>query len=284
LAVDRFDTPTGDDLRRGYRFWGFVISLILLIELAGAARGWLERHDFVTIPWTTISEMVGHLEDLWPGTAVFVVAIIAPVALYALGPLESERRSPLGRWHAGSPPGKRLYWYSAWFVLVISSAVGVLAVLIFEDDFVRAYFIYGTLFAVGIVIPSLLVLAFDREVGFPSLFVTISHVRRRHDWKAWLATTALAAGLAILVIHLAFYPWPDITKEPVEYAGLTATQARTRAVETVPPSFRYSTQARAVVNARETWTVFFIAADGSESSCVVNVTEHSLTRSGDCGS
>lgn len=281
------EAPPRDDLHRGYRFWGVVTAVILLVELAGAGSGWLDRNVGVTIPWTTISGMVGHLEDLWPGTAVFVVAIIAPAAFYALGPLEPAHQSKLGRWYLKSPPSKRAQWYTLWVVFAASAVVGLFAVSIFDDNFVRAYFIYGALFAFGIVIPSILVLAFDRDVGFTSLFVTIKHLRERRDWKAWLATTALSAGLAILVIHLAFYPWPDITKESVRYAGLTAQEARSKAVREVAQtpsaaSFEYSTQARGVVNARDAWVVFFVAADGSESSCVVNVTEQSALPTGDC--
>jgi hypothetical protein len=68
------------------------------------------------------------------------------------------------------------------------------------------------------------------EPGFTSLCVTIGALRRRSDWLARLLTIALTAGLGILAIHLAFYPWPDITKEPVQYAGLTARDARDKAV------------------------------------------------------
>jgi hypothetical protein len=69
----------------GYLFWGVTIGVILLVELAGAAGHWLNKHIHVDIPWTTISGMVGHLEDLWPAT-VIVVAILAPAAFYALAP------------------------------------------------------------------------------------------------------------------------------------------------------------------------------------------------------
>jgi hypothetical protein len=265
-----------------------VVPLILAIELAGALRGWLDDHVGVTIPWTTISEMVGHLEDLWPGTAVFVVALIAPAAFFALSPPGSAHRTELGRWHMGSGTPAPAQIYTPWVVLAACAAVAVAAVAIFDDDFVRAYFIYGALFTLGILVPSILVLAFDREVGFTSLFVTIRALRERPDWRAWLASTALSAGLAILVIHLAFYPWPDITKEPVQHAGLTATEARTKAVRAVrqlppgPAPLEYSTQARGVVNARDAWIVFFVASDGSEFSCVVNVTERSVEPTGDC--
>src|SRR6266508_3107906 len=199
--------PPANALRRGYRFWGLVVVVILAVEGAGAIRGsrwyeehFLEHHSWATIPWTTISGMVGPLEELFPGTAVFVVAIIAPVAFYALIPVPlppNATRTELGRVHFGSRVPEPIPWYSAWAVFIASAVVGFLAVYFFDDDFVRAYCIYGALFALGIVIPSLLLL-FHLEPGFTPLFVTIDALRARRDRRAKLATISLAAGLAIL--------------------------------------------------------------------------------------
>jgi hypothetical protein len=86
-------------------FWGIVIGAILLVELAGALGSWLDDHIGVEIPWTTISGMVGHLEDLWPTSAVVVVGIIAArrvlrpcaegrAARPAQPPVGSERAHP----------------------------------------------------------------------------------------------------------------------------------------------------------------------------------------------
>jgi hypothetical protein len=238
--------------------------------------------------------MVGHLEDLWPTAAVFVVAIIAPAAFYALAPLPVARPSPvprsrLGRRYLGASPSKGpMPWYNAWVVFGLSVIVGVVAVSVFDDDFHRAYLIYGSLFFFGIVVPSFLLIVLRREVGFTSLFCTITQLRERGDWKARLATVALTAGLAILAIHLAFYPWPDITKEPVNYAGLSATDARSKAVVEVmqlrvgAPTLVYSTQARGVVNGKEAWIVYFNAADGSDSGCVVVVKGDTVDPSLEC--
>jgi hypothetical protein len=291
--------PTPAETRAGYQFWGVVIGGILLVELAGALGGWLDKHVGVEIPWTTISGMVGHLEDLWPAAAVVVVALLAPAAFYALVPSETGKPGPsiqigprtrLGRLYVGPEPTEPPEWrYNAWAVLVPSAIVGVIAVLVFDDDFYRAYLIYGALFFFGILVPHLLVLALRKEVvAFPSLFVTIRELRSEHDWKAWLATTALSAGLAILVIHLAFYPWPDITKAPVRYAGLTANDARKKAKREVKrlrdgaPDLVYSTQARGVVNAREAWVVFFTSSNGADSGCVVTLTDKTFDPTRQC--
>jgi hypothetical protein len=288
--------PGAKEVGAGYLFWGVTIGVILLVELLGALGGWLEDHIGVHVPWTTISGMVGHLEDLWPTTAVIVVAILAPAAFYALAPVEPPnelgplRRSPSGRWYAKGdedrePGSLRWTWgYPPWLVFAICVVVAVVAVLLLDDDFHRAYVIYGTLFIFGIVVPSLLVLA-RRKVGFPSLFVTVAHLRERHDLKAVVATVALSAGLAILVIHLAFYPWPDITKAPVEYAGLTANEAKSKAnreVKKGQPALKYSTQTRGVINAHEAWIVFFTSPNGADSGCVVTVTDEAVHTTDQC--
>jgi hypothetical protein len=284
--------PTAAQIRHGYLFWGPVILGILLVELAGAASHWLKENILhFTIPWTTISGMVGHLEDIWPVSAVFVIAIMAPAVFYALAPRDAPapapggHRSETGRLYLRTPPGEPLSWYTAWVVFILSAIVGTIAVLVFDDNFVRAYFIYGALFAFGIVFPSVLVLLGHREVPFTSLFVTARALRQQRNWIAWLATVAISAGLGILLIHLAFYPWPDITKAPVRYAGLTAREARSKAVRSVkhlqqgPAALVYSTQARGVVNGREAWAVFF--TNGSDSSCVVTATDKLIDPS-DC--
>jgi hypothetical protein len=276
-----------------------TIGVILLVELAGALNHWLNKHIHVDVPWTTISGMVGHLEDLWPTTAVIVVAILAPSAFYALAPagapneLGGLSRGVSGRWHAkGSkhPEARPLKWkwgYPPWLVFAICVVVGALAIWLLNDDFHRAYAIYGALFVFGIVVPSILALT-RYKVGYPSLFVTIRGLRERKDLKAVLATVVLSAGLAILVIHLAFYPWPDITKSPVKYAGLTAHEAKSKANSRIKklrigatPLF-YSTQTRSVVNAREAWLVYFTAVGDVDSGCVATVTERAVDTTAQC--
>jgi len=263
-----------------------VTGAILLVELAGAVADWLDKHFSITIPWTTISGMVGHLEELWPTTAVFVVGIIAPAAVYALAPPPSHRRTPRGRWLLRSGDVRRARWYGAPTALALSAVVGLIAVLVFDDDYHRAEVIYGALFFFGIVVPSLLPLV-RLEPGFTALFATIQNLRRQRNVVAWLATVALSGGMAILIVHLAFYPWPDITKEPVSYAGRTAKEARKRAVARVRQvrpegGLVYSTQARQVVNGKEAWVVFFLGADESDAGCTVILKEDSVAVTPEC--
>jgi hypothetical protein len=70
------------------------------------------------------------------------------------------------------------------------------------------YAIYGTLFVLGVVVPSVLAYAFGRDVPFPTLFRTVALLRRRAHWVA----VVIVAGLTVLAVHLALYPWPDIRR------------------------------------------------------------------------
>jgi hypothetical protein len=104
----------------------------------------------------------------------------------------------------------------------------------------------------------------------------------------------LTGGLAILVIHLALYPWPDITRESTSYAGLSARAAQSKAVKRIKdlraemPALRYSTQTRGIAEGKDAWLVFFTPANGSGaapySGCVVAVRSDGVTTSGECSS
>src|SRR6185437_4753236 len=62
-------------------------------------------------------------------------------------------------------------------------------------------------------------------VPFPPLLFTIKKLRGRLHWLAAL----IVGGLAVLSIHLAFYPWPDLVREPTVYAGMSGTEAHNAA-------------------------------------------------------
>jgi hypothetical protein len=109
----------------------------------------------------------------------------------------------------GRDPVGQYRWYNAWLVIGVSVVAGVVARFALENNYHRAYLIYGVMFLFGIVVPGVLLLAVKREVGFTSLFVTIMNLRSSDRVVSAVVSVALTAGLAILLIHLAFYPWPS---------------------------------------------------------------------------
>jgi hypothetical protein len=68
------------------------------------------------------------------------------------------------------------------------------------------YVVYGILGS-GVAVTSVLAFWFRTDgVPFPTLFRTVKYLQRR----VHVLATVLVAGLAVLAVHLALYPWPDI--------------------------------------------------------------------------
>jgi hypothetical protein len=157
-----------------------------------------------------------------------------------------------------------------------------------DDKLVLGYSIYGSLLVFGVVIPSLLVRVAHRDARFPSVWIPVEVLRKRFPVTPYV----LVGGLAILVIHLALYPWPDITRESTTYAGLSARSAQSKAVKRITdlradlPALRYSTQTRGVAEGKDAWLVFFTPATGSGavpySGCVVATRNDGVTPSAEC--
>jgi hypothetical protein len=271
-AVDEPRARAGEE-RRGYLFWGPVILLVLGVELLGA----LSQSFKNWIPWPTISSTVGHLEKRWDWVAVIVVGLLSAVAFHALATRKRERHD--GRTlRTGAPPAEEASWYSPLLVFALTVLAFAVPYAFDVSKYELGYTIYGTLAVFGIVVPSILAVGFNRLVPFPTLFFTIDRLRHRLHWVALI----LVAGLAILTIHLAFYPWPDITHESASFAGLSPDRARDKATRELRdlrkglPPLAYSTQAKGVVDGSDTWFVYF------RPDCVVQVTKTTASASPSC--
>jgi hypothetical protein len=82
----------------------------------------------------------------------------------------------------------------------------MLAATASSDMYVLGYVIYGLFAIFLVIIPNVMAFWFAREVPFPTLAYTVADLERRRR----PATMIIVAGLVILMIHLAFAPWPDI--------------------------------------------------------------------------
>jgi hypothetical protein len=67
------------------------------------------------------------------------------------------------------------------------------------------YVLYSLIAIFWVIIPNIAAYWFKRDAPYTTLVVTISCLARRLAFAACLA----AALLVILLIHLAFYPWPS---------------------------------------------------------------------------
>jgi hypothetical protein len=215
--------------RRGYGFWGPVVALVLLIEfLAGLSKS--VKNAF---PWPTISSTVGELERRWDWVGVIVVGTIAVALFQAIADRDQRREG--GRAYRRTadatdptdarPRSTEWSWYNWILVLGLEAVAMVLAITLVDSEFARGCIIYGVLGFFGILLPGLLAFWANRIVRFPTLFLTVGKLRHRLH----VVAVTLVAGLSILAVHLAFYPWPDLVRESASFAGLNAYQARTRA-------------------------------------------------------
>ncbi|MGD0272793.1 MAG: hypothetical protein ABSB96_03585 [Gaiellaceae bacterium] len=258
----------------GYAFWGPVALAIVVTEILGALsksfRNW--------IPWPTISGTVGHIEDLDGRWGLAVVTVIAASAFYAV----SYRG---GAVHTGTKPLFKLgfikFRYGWPLVFVMTALVALIVRLALSDEkFHLGYAIYGSFAVFGIAIPMLLVWRKSDRVVFPSLFYTFGKLRERFRWLA----VVVIAGLSILILHLALYPWPNLAREPASYAGLNAYHARAYAQDALKkaanpnakPGLVYSTEGRGISEGHNAWFVYFNVVSGGNSTyagCVVEVTE-----------
>ena len=275
--------PLSKPQKRGFAFWVPVGLVFGAVELAGALSGAFRNY----IPWPTFSTTIGHIEDGASWVGVIVVGAIAMVAYRAATHDSHEERTDHGR--VIPPTAEKadiqtvdlnapvLHFRYDWPFVFITTALVAFAVnrLWSDEKLVLGYSIYGSLLVFGVVVPSLLVRFAHRDARFPSIWIPVEVLRRRYPVTPYL----LVGGLAILVIHLALYPWPDITRESTSYAGLSAGAAKSKAVKEIrgvragKPPLEYSTQTRGIENGKDAWLVFFTPTNGSGaapySGCVV---------------
>lgn len=282
--------------RRGFAFWLPVGLVFGAVELGGALSGAFRNF----IPWPTFSTTIGHIEDGASWVGVIVVGVIAMVAYRAATHDSKEERTLHGRVIPATVTDSDIkqleikapvqaFRYDWPFVFTATALVAFAVNRFWSDEkLVLGYSIYGSLLVFGVVIPSLLVRYAHRDARFPSIWIPVEVLRKRFPVTPYL----LVGGLAVLVIHLALYPWPDITRESTTYAGLSARAAQSKAVKQIKdlradmPALRYSTQTRGVAEGKDAWLVFFTPANGSGaapySGCVVAARSDGVTPSAEC--
>ena len=196
----------------GYGTWLFFGLVFGLPESwAGAASP----------PWPTLSDTIGHLETLWPGTRVVVVVLIALIAYSCVKfppghsgefpAREGEaRRARTGNGRlirlpsTVSPVPALVYIPLALGVVAVGSLI---AALTSSDMFVLGSVLYGLFAIFCVIVPNMLAYWFAADMPFPTFFRTIADLD--HRWRP--AAMVIVAWLVVLMFHLAFFPWPDVT-------------------------------------------------------------------------
>jgi hypothetical protein len=277
----------------GYLVWtafGVVVAVPELWAAIGGDGFW----------WPTISSTVGHLEEKWAVVAIVPVGLLAASAytlaryepglvvqagdqalrrtregrLTRLGDVSPQQLPELALSARARSAGRRRWRFLPYFVLATVVVIGGSWLASKgENKWLLGYVLYSLIAVFWMLLPNWLAYRHRTDVPFTTLFFTLRCLRRRLQFVA----LALMAGLAILTVHLAIYPWPDLARESASYAGLTPSKARARAtselqrqVPTQP--LQFSAESRGISAGRKAWFVYFLTADGSKN-CLVLVTQ-----------
>lgn len=296
----------------GYAVWGTAGLVIATPEIAAAVGGDGFR-------WRTISTTTGHLEDVWPTFGIVPVALIVVLGYGALrfsyksdsrsvqpffkaGPrgdaglptgLVGVARSEYGRPirgdfdpETGSVNGHRrrvipIHWYFPLSVAIIAFAS--LAASQLDNPWALEYVMYGLIALFGIVIPTVLSYL-HTDLPYYNALATL----RALDKRLHLVGYVIAAGLGILFVHLAFYPWPDFGRTHAVWAGNSPGRAQEIAEQKVAearrglPPLKVLTGDRIVTGGHQkAWHFYFETSAGSPSACTVVVQSSNATVS-DC--
>ncbi|HZT46007.1 MAG TPA: hypothetical protein VFA24_07485 [Gaiellaceae bacterium] len=194
----------------GYGVWGLAGAVIAGPELWAAVEG--DASD-----WPTISGTVGYLEYWHPWVAVVVLGTLVWAAFHAVRyeaeraaaetPETSLRRTGGGRMTmADDVRGLNAV---AYFVVAFAALAGAVVWSYADrphDRYRLGEVLYGGIAVLLVAGPSLLALLAGRDVPFPTLFATVQALERRVRAVA----VVVSAGIAVLLVHLALYPWPAV--------------------------------------------------------------------------
>ena len=227
LRIRRFFEARFTDVSKseatGYAVWSAMGVVVGVPEIWAAIAG----EDFY---WPTISTTIGHLQERWPVVALLPVAAIvmggySVFRIRTIGDTvvqadeQALGRTPQGRLvkqdvaieelvGGGVPATVRVVherWVKRYFVFATAVVVGASLVASPSDNrFLVGYVLYSLIAIFWIVIPNVAAYYFKRDFPYTNLFFTVSSLGRRMQLVAGL----VAALLVILLLHLAFYPWP----------------------------------------------------------------------------
>jgi hypothetical protein len=235
--------------RWGYLVWVVAGLVVAVPEITAAV-------DQGALPFTTISEMVGHLERIWNPTELIVIAVIVFMVFSTVRvPPQSQsgrgaarggastdtanepKRTPGGRLTLQDPPpvsptqfdeqdAPRIFAAAAVLSFALVAGATWAAIEWWDDPrhFHPAYVLYGLVGLLWLVVPTVVGFLWAKDVPFPTLFRSIANLEdwlRARSWSlgslslgpalAWLISYMVLWGLVVLLLHLTFYPYPDIT-------------------------------------------------------------------------
>ncbi len=188
----------------GYIVWGGVVAGVAIPEIWAAVDS---RH----VPWPTISGMTGHLEAEHVWVSFIVVGLIVWIASHAVLSVRGTGSSVRGVdgtgrvTTAGKTSGVPAAWYFGTAAVLLTIGIVAAHSATRNDKYTFGEILYGLIFFFGGILPGLLAWR-GKIVPFPTLFATLRNLEKH----AHVVTLLLATWLAILFVHLVFYPWPSL--------------------------------------------------------------------------
>ncbi len=191
----------------GYAVWGATGAVIAVPEIWASV-------DSEHVPWPTISGTVGYIEYWHTWVAVIVIGILVWSVFHSVryaGGVAGGRRTPGGRLTRGTPQTTPIRTALAVAYYVVSVAAIIAAAWSVSsarphDKHLLGEVLYGSIGLFGVIIPSIFGYIWRKDVPFPTLFWTIQKIEER----VRLVAIVFAAGITVLLVHLAFYPWPSV--------------------------------------------------------------------------
>jgi hypothetical protein len=211
--------------RWGYGVWAAMGAVIAVPELWAAFEG-------ETSKWPTISSTIGHLESKWPVVAIAPVALIAgfgyqllrfrPAQLTVQADLQGLGRTSEGRLAKVDfetselrdipdremiDRGRREISARRYFVgVTVLIALAWVVALLADERYLVGYVLYSLTAVFWIIVPNALAYWWRLDVPFTTLFFTL----RQLDGRLHFVSAVVVALLAVLMLHLAFHPWPSL--------------------------------------------------------------------------
>jgi hypothetical protein len=200
----------------GYAVWGAMGIVIAVPELWAALGG-------ESVEWPTISGTVGYLEYWHSWVAIIVVGILVWAAFNAVQ-YEASKRVPPPAPQPAAPrqayrtPGGRVsrrapsdapFTAIVYFAVAIAVIAGLSLWAYLDrphDKYRLGEVMYGLIALFWIVLPAAYAYFGGKDVPFPTLFKTIQTLEQ--ELRA--VAIVFAAGITVLLIHLALYPWPAV--------------------------------------------------------------------------
>jgi len=215
--------PDNSRLLWGYIVWGAMGAVVALPELLAAVAS-------KDVPFPPISGTIGYIEYWHPEFALLGIGVLVWAAFHAVrvsSPTITRipPAAPQGDHAVTAPvatkgelvriPGGRLSVANTFQPLhpriYIPAALGLVGVAFAivriarpDDKYLLGEVLYGTIALVWIAVPAWLAYKHGRWVPYATLFRTIQDLESH--FRA--AAIVVGAGILVLLVHLAFYPWP----------------------------------------------------------------------------